>query len=71
MTRMLFLDEGTGALSALAYRGRACSGVPAAALRSFADDTDLAPLVRELTLKSPEFASIQGPYLGVVECLVP
>lgn len=59
MTRMLFLDEATHALYPQ-WRNEAGRAVASMRLLSgrFADDTDLAALVGELTLKSPEFASM-------------
>ena len=59
MTRMLFLDEATRALYPQ-WRTEAGRAVASLRLLSgrFADDTDLAALVGELTLKSPEFASM-------------
>jgi hypothetical protein len=59
MTRMLFLD---GATRALYPQWRTEAGRAVASLRllsgRFAADTELAALVGELTLKSPEFASL-------------
>lgn len=59
MTRMLFLDEATRGLYP---HWRTEAGRAAASLRllsgRFADDTELAALVGELTLKSPEFAAM-------------
>lgn len=59
MTRMLFLDEATRSLYP---RWRAEAGRAVASLRllsgRFSDDTELAALVGELTLKSPEFATM-------------
>ncbi|WP_426990578.1 helix-turn-helix transcriptional regulator [Pseudarthrobacter sp. Y6] len=59
MTRMLFLDDATRSLYP---RWRSEAGRAVASLRllsgRFADDTDLAAVVGELTLKSPEFATM-------------
>jgi hypothetical protein len=57
MTRMLFLDEPTRALYPF-WRSEAGRAVASLRLLSgrFADDAELAALVGELTLKSPEFA---------------
>lgn len=59
MTRLLFLDEAT---QCLYPRWRTEAGRAVASLRllsgRFAHDTELAALVGELTLKSPEFASM-------------
>ncbi|WGZ79652.1 MULTISPECIES: helix-turn-helix transcriptional regulator [unclassified Arthrobacter] len=57
MTRMLFLDEATRNLYAH-WRTEAGRAVASLRLLSgrFADDAELAALVGELTLKSPEFA---------------
>lgn len=59
MTRMLFLDEATRNLYP---QWRIEAGRAVASLRllsgRFADDTELAALVGELTLKSPEFANM-------------
>lgn len=57
MTRMLFLDPATRALYPQ-WRTEAGRAVASLRLLSgrFADDADLAALVGELTLKSPEFA---------------
>jgi transcriptional regulator with XRE-family HTH domain len=59
MTRMLFLDEATRALYPQ-WRTEAARAVASLRLLSgrFADDSELAALVGELTLKSPEFASM-------------
>ena len=59
MTRMLFLDEATRALYPH-WRTEAGRAVASLRLLSgrFADDTELAALVGELTLKSPEFATM-------------
>jgi hypothetical protein len=59
MTRMLFLDEATRSLYPN-WRSEAGRAVASLRLLSgrFADDTDLAALVGELTLKSPEFATM-------------
>jgi transcriptional regulator with XRE-family HTH domain len=59
MTRMLFLDEATRVLYPQ-WRTEAGRAVASLRLLSgrFADDTGLAALVGELTLKSPEFASM-------------
>ena len=59
MTRMLFLGEATRALYPH-WRTEAGRAVASLRLLSgrFADDTDLAALIGELTLKSPEFASM-------------
>lgn len=57
MTRMLFLDEPTRGLYP-SWRSEAGRAVASLRLLSgrFADDSELAALVGELTLKSPEFA---------------
>ena len=59
LTRMLFLDEATRSLYP---QWRAEAGRAVASLRllsgRFADDTGLAALVGELTLKSPDFATM-------------
>lgn len=59
MTRMLFLDEATRRLYP---RWRSEAGRAVASLRllsgRFSDDADLGALVGELTLKSPEFATM-------------
>lgn len=59
LTRMLFLDEATRSLYP---QWRAEAGRAVASLRllsgRFADDTGLAALVGELTLKSPDFAAM-------------
>jgi hypothetical protein len=59
MTRMLFLDKATRTLHP---QWRAEAGRAVASLRllsgRFADDTELASLVGEPTLKNPEFASM-------------
>jgi transcriptional regulator with XRE-family HTH domain len=57
MTRMLFLDASTRSLYPH-WRSEAGRAVASLRLLSgrFADDADLAALVGELTLKSPEFA---------------
>jgi transcriptional regulator with XRE-family HTH domain len=57
MTRMLFLDEPTRSLYPY-WRSEAGRAVASLRLLSgrFADDAELAALVGELTLKSPEFA---------------
>jgi transcriptional regulator with XRE-family HTH domain len=59
LTRMLFLDEATRSLYP---HWRAEAGRAVASLRllsgRFADDTGLAALVGELTLKSPDFATM-------------
>lgn len=59
MTRMLFLDEATRALYPH-WRSEAGRAVASLRLLSgrFADDAGLAALVGELTLKSPEFATM-------------
>ena len=59
MTRMLFLDEATRSLYPH-WRSEASRAVASLRLLSgrFADDTELAALVGELTLKSPEFATM-------------
>ena len=59
MTRMLFLDEATRSLYPH-WRSEAARAVASLRLLSgrFADDTELASLVGELTLKSPEFATM-------------
>jgi transcriptional regulator with XRE-family HTH domain len=59
MTRVLFLDEATRALYPQ-WRTEASRAVASLRLLSgrFADDTELAALVGELILKSPEFASM-------------
>lgn len=59
MTRMLFLDEATRAIYPN-WRSEARRAVASLRLLSgrFADDTDLAALVGEMTLKSPEFATM-------------
>ncbi|RAM38591.1 transcriptional regulator [Arthrobacter globiformis] len=59
MTRMLFLDQATRALYPQ-WRTEARRAVASLRLFSgrFADDTDLAALVGELSLKSPEFATM-------------
>ncbi|MDQ5862608.1 MAG: helix-turn-helix transcriptional regulator [Actinomycetota bacterium] len=59
MTRMLFLDEATRSLYPH-WRSEAGRAVASLRLLSgrFADDTELAALVGELTLKSPEFAAM-------------
>lgn len=59
MTRMLFLDEATRVLYPN-WRTEAGRAVASLRLLSgrFADDTGLAALVGELTLKSPEFATM-------------
>lgn len=59
MTRMLFLDDATRSLYPH-WRSEAGRAVASLRLLSgrFADDTELAALVGELTLKSPEFASM-------------
>ena len=59
MTRMLFLDEATRSLYAhlRSEAGRAVASLRLLSGR-FSDDTDLAALVGELTLKSPEFATM-------------
>lgn len=59
MTRMLFLDEATRSLYPH-WRSEAGRAVASLRLLSgrFADDTELAALVGELTLKSPEFATM-------------
>ncbi|MDR6508606.1 helix-turn-helix transcriptional regulator [Arthrobacter oryzae] len=59
LTRMLFLDEPTRTLYPH-WRTEAGRAVASLRLLSgrFADDLDLAALVGELTLKSPEFASM-------------
>jgi hypothetical protein len=57
MTRMLFLDDATRVLYPH-WRSEAGRAVASLRLLSgrFADDRELAALVGELTLKSPEFA---------------
>ncbi|UZX01626.1 helix-turn-helix domain-containing protein [Arthrobacter sp. CDRTa11] len=57
LTRMLFLDDGTRTLYPN-WRSEAGRAVASLRLLSgrFSDDTELAGLVGELTLKSPEFA---------------
>ncbi len=59
MTRMLFLDDATRSLYPH-WRSEAGRAVASLRLLSgrFADDTDLAAVVGELTLKSPEFATM-------------
>jgi transcriptional regulator with XRE-family HTH domain len=59
MTRMLFLDKATRSLYPH-WRSEAGRAVASLRLLSgrFADDTELAALVGELTLKSPEFATM-------------
>jgi transcriptional regulator with XRE-family HTH domain len=59
MTRMLFLDEATHSLYAH-WRTEAGRAVASLRLLSgrFSDDAELAALVGELTLKSPEFATM-------------
>jgi transcriptional regulator with XRE-family HTH domain len=59
MTRMLFLDDATRALYPQ-WRTEASRAVASLRLLSgrLADDTELAALVGELTLKSPDFASM-------------
>ncbi|WP_104173866.1 helix-turn-helix transcriptional regulator [Arthrobacter sp. Y81] len=59
MTRMLFLDEATRSLYPH-WRSEASRAVASLRLLSgrFADDAELAALVGELTLKSPEFATM-------------
>lgn len=59
MTRMLFLDEATRSLYPH-WRTEAGRAVASLRLLSgrFADDTELAALVGELTLKSPDFANM-------------
>jgi transcriptional regulator with XRE-family HTH domain len=59
MTRMLFLDEPTRSLYPYWHSeaGRAVASLRLLSGR-FADDADLAALVGELTLKSPEFATM-------------
>jgi transcriptional regulator with XRE-family HTH domain len=59
MTRMLFLDDATRSLYPY-WRSEAGRAVASLRLLSgrFADDTELAALVGELTLKSPEFATM-------------
>lgn len=59
MTRMLFLDNETRALYPH-WRTEAARAVASLRLLSgrFADDAELATLVGELTLKSPEFAAM-------------
>lgn len=59
MTRMLFLDEATRSLYPH-WRSEAGRAVASLRLLSgrFADDTGLAALVGELTLKSPEFGAM-------------
>ena len=59
LTRMLFLDEATRSLYPL-WRAEAGRAVASLRLLSgrFADDTGLAALVGELTLKSPDFATM-------------
>jgi transcriptional regulator with XRE-family HTH domain len=59
MTRMLFLDKATRALYPHWHTeaGRAVASLRLLSGR-FADDTELAALIGELTLKSPEFAAL-------------
>ncbi|MBT2593898.1 helix-turn-helix transcriptional regulator [Arthrobacter sp. ISL-72] len=59
MTRMLFLEEATRSLYPQwhAEAGRAVASLRLLSGR-FADDTELAALVGELTLKSPEFGAM-------------
>ena len=59
MTRMLFLDEATRSLYPQ-WRAEAARAVASLRLLSgrFADDPELAALVGELTLKSPEFGAM-------------